>query len=81
MAPVAGDSEGDGQLGLAAFRSWRAAVDTAPIAVTTPDTLLALRSLARVLTAPWSLVSAELRLLVCALHSVPAALVRVDSFA
>jgi hypothetical protein len=80
VAPEAGDSDGDGQLGVAAFRSWRAAVDTARSAVTTLDTLLALRSVARVLTAAWSLVNAELRLLVCALHSVPAVLVRLDSF-
>lgn len=78
-AAGAGDAAGDGQLGLAASSSWRAALDTPPIAVTTLDTLLALRSVARVLIADRSLVTAEFRLLICSLHRVPAALVRLDS--
>ena len=79
-----GDADDDGQLWLAASRSWRAAADTPPSAVTTPDTLLALRCVARVLTADWSVVRADFRLLICALQWAPAALAalaRLDSFA
>jgi hypothetical protein len=46
--------------------------------VTTPDTLLALRWVARVLTADWSVVRADLRFWTCPLHKVPAALPRLD---
>jgi hypothetical protein len=48
--------------------------------VTTPDTLLALRWVARVLTADWSLVRADLRFWTCPLHKAPAALARPDRF-
>jgi hypothetical protein len=48
--------------------------------VTTPDTLLALRSVARVLTADWRLVRADLRFWTCPLHKEPAALLRADRF-
>jgi hypothetical protein len=75
------DADGDGQLGLAASRSCRAAADTPPSAVTTPDTLLALRWVARVLTAVWSLVRADLRFWTCPFHKAPAALPRAARFA
>src|SRR5271166_3481729 len=80
----AGDADDDGQLGLAVSRSWRAALPTPARAVTAPDTLLALRCVARVLTADWTLVSADVRLLICPLQWSPAALAalaRLDSFA
>ena len=80
----AGDADDDGQLGLAVSRSWRAAVPTPARAVTTPDKLLALRCVARVLTADWRLVRADFRLLICPLQWSPAALAalaRLDSFA
>jgi hypothetical protein len=48
--------------------------------VTTPDTLLTLRSVARVLTEDWAVVRADLRFWTCALHKVPAALLRSDRF-
>jgi hypothetical protein len=48
--------------------------------VTTPDTLLALRSVARVLTADWSVDRADLRFWTCPLHKAPAALLRLDRF-
>ena len=75
-----GDADADGQRALAAVRSWRPAVATAAIAVTTPDTLLALRSVASVLTEVWSLVRADFKLPTCALHWLPAALLRLDRF-
>ena len=84
LDPGDADADDDGQLELAVFRSWRAAVDTPPSAVTTPDKLLALRCAARVLTADWSLVRADVRLLICPLQWAPAALaalLRLDSFA
>ena len=80
----AGDADDDGQLGLAVSRSWRAAVPTPARAVTVPDTLLALRCVARVPTADWSWVRADVRLLICPLQWSPAALAalaRLDSFA
>ena len=67
-------NDDDGQLALAVSRSWRAAVPTPARAVTAPDTLLALRCVARVLTADWSLVRADIRLLICPLQWSPAAL-------
>jgi hypothetical protein len=48
--------------------------------VTTPDTLLALRWVARVLTADWSFVRADLRFWTCPLHKAPAALPRAARF-
>ena len=74
------DADADGQRELAAVRSWRPATGTAAIAVTTPDTLLALRSVARVLTEAWSLVRADFKLPICSLHWLRAALPRVDRF-
>jgi hypothetical protein len=55
-------------------------VDTPPTAVSTPDTLLAFRWVARVLTADWSLVRADLRLPTCSLHTAPAAVLRAARF-
>jgi hypothetical protein len=58
-------------------------VDTPAIAVTTPDRLLALRWVASVPTADWSVLRADVRLLICALQLVWAALAvlaRLDSF-
>ncbi len=75
-----GDADADGQRELAAVRSWRPATDTAASAVTTPDTLLALRSVASVLTEVWSLVRADFKLPICPLHWLPAALLRLDRF-
>jgi hypothetical protein len=78
-----GDASGDGQLESAVFRSWRAAADTPASAVATPDRLLALRCVARVLTADWSVVRADVRLLICPLQlawAALAALDRLDSF-
>ena len=63
---------------MAAVSSCWVAVDTSLIAETTPETLLALRCVASVLTADWRLVSAALRLAVCPLQWSPAALVRLD---
>ena len=65
---------------LAVSRSWRAAADTPAIVVITPDTLLALRCVTRVLTADWSLVRADLRFWICPLHRLPAELLRLDRF-
>jgi hypothetical protein len=48
--------------------------------VTTPGTLLALRWVARVLTADWSVVRADLRLPTCSLHRAPAAVLRLARF-
>jgi len=65
------------------FRSWRAAVPTPASAVTTPDRLLALRCVASVPTADWSVVRADVRLLICTLQlawAALAALDRLDSF-
>ncbi len=56
-----GDADADGQRALAAVRSWRPALGTAAIAVTAPDRLLALRSVASVLTEVWSLVRADFK--------------------
>jgi len=53
---------------------------TAAIAVTTPDTLLALRSVASVLTEVWSLVRVDFKLPIWSLHWLPAALLRLDRF-
>ena len=53
---------------------------TAAIAVTTPDTLLAFRSVASVLTEVWSLVTTDFKLPICSLHRLPAALLRADRF-
>ena len=73
-----GDANGDGQLESAVFRSWRAAADTPASAVTTPDRLLALRCVARVPTADWSVVRADVRLLICPLQLAWAALAALD---
>lgn len=75
-----GDADADGQRELAAVRSWRPAMGTAAIAVTTPDTLLAFRSVASVLTEVWSLVRTDFKLPICSLHRLPAALLRADRF-
>ena len=75
-----GDADADGQRAVAAVRSWRPATETAAIAVTTPDTLLAFRSVASVLTEVWSLVRADFKLPICSLHWLPAALPRLDRF-
>ncbi len=53
---------------------------TAAIAVTTPDTLLALRSVASVLTEAWSLVRADFKFPICSVHWLLAALLRLDRF-
>ncbi len=79
-----GDADDDGQLGVVASRSWCAAVLTPATAVTTADKLLALRCEARVPMADWSLLRADVRLLICAFQWSPAALAALavaDSFA
>ncbi len=56
------------------------AVDTPLIAATTPDTLLALRSVVSVLTADWRVVRADLTLPIGPLNWPPVVLARLDRF-